>query len=157
MPRYLVVADQTLGGDRLMEAIRRRVVAGRGSFYVLLLKTPPTQAPGTSGFAGDVHPAFLPGPPDEAAQRRTLLTSQARLDTAHRPDPCGRGRRSGGLGDPDPVKAIGILVAAGEEFDEIILSTLPSWLGMDIPDRIERTYRLPVTTATPRRSDVRTG
>jgi hypothetical protein len=147
MPRYLVVADQTLGGDRLMEAIRRRVVAGPGSFYVLVLKTPPIQAPGTSGFAREVHPALLPQPPDEAARRRALLTSQARLQEL-----IGRIRAEGGdargnLGEPDPVKAIGTLLTRGEVFDEIIISTLPRWLGMDIPERIERTYRLPVTTA----------
>jgi hypothetical protein len=156
MPRYLVVADQTLGGDRLMEAIRR-VVAGPDSFYVLVLKTPPIQAPGTSGLAGDVHPALPPGPPDEAAQRRAHLTSPARLGQL-----IGRIRAEGGdaqgdLGDPDPVKAVGMLLEGGEVFDEVIISTLPRWLGMDIPGRIERTYELPVTTATDRRSDVRTG
>ena len=44
---------------------------------------------------------------------------------------------------------IGNLLAGGEVFDEII-STLPRWLGMGIPDRIERTCKLPVTTATAR-------
>ena len=121
MSRYLVVADQTLGGDRLMETIRRRVVAGSGSFYVLVLKTPPIQAPGTSVFAGDLHPSVLPGPPHEAARRRALLTSQARLEQL-----IGRIRAEGGdarsdLGDPDPVKAIGTVLAGGEVFDEIIL------------------------------------
>jgi hypothetical protein len=91
---------------------------------------------------------LLSGPPNEAAQRRALLTSQGRLEQL-----VGRIRAEGGdargdLGDPDPVKAIGTLLAGGEVFDEIILSTLPRWLGMDIPERIERTYKLPVTTAT---------
>jgi hypothetical protein len=148
--RYLVVADQTLGGDRLIEAIRRRVVAGPGSFYVLVLKTPPTRRRGTSGFTGDVRPALLPELPDEVDRRRTLVTAQARLQQL-----IGRIRAEGGdargnLGDPDPVRAIGTLLAAGEVFDEVIVSTPPRWLGMDIPDRLERTYKLPVTMATAR-------
>jgi hypothetical protein len=148
MRRYLVVADQTLGGDRLMEAIRRRVAAGRASFYVLMLTTPPVRPRGTSRFVGDVRPALLPGRPDEAAQRLALLTSQARLQQLIGRMLADGIDARGGLGDPDPVMAIGLLLAGGEEFDEIILCTLPRWLAMDVPDRIERIYRLPVTTAT---------
>jgi hypothetical protein len=38
------------------------------------------------------------------------------------------------------------------EFDEVILSTLPlrrsRWLATDLPSRIQRTHRLPVTQVT---------
>jgi hypothetical protein len=41
-----------------------------------------------------------------------------------------------------------------EHFDEIISSTLPSgisrWLGMDLPSRAERKFKLPVATITAR-------
>jgi hypothetical protein len=39
-----------------------------------------------------------------------------------------------------------------DRFDEIIISTLPPgvsrWLGMDLPSRAERKFKLPVTTVT---------
>jgi hypothetical protein len=57
----------------------------------------------------------------------------------------------GGLGDPEPLTAIADALAM-EPFDEIIISTLPSgisrWLGMDLPSRAERKFKLPVTTVT---------
>src|SRR4029450_2941680 len=39
MRRYLVVANQTLGGRELREEIRKRVAAGDSSFYVLVPNT----------------------------------------------------------------------------------------------------------------------
>src|SRR3712207_9034658 len=39
MRRYLVVANQTLGGRELREEIRKRAVAGESSFYVLVPNT----------------------------------------------------------------------------------------------------------------------
>ena len=57
----------------------------------------------------------------------------------------------GDLGDSNPMTAISDLLAT-ESFDEIIISTLPSgisrWLGMDLPHRVERRFKLPVTTVT---------
>jgi len=59
----------------------------------------------------------------------------------------------GDLGDPEPLTAIGDALGV-EQFDEIIISTLPSgisrWLGMDLPRRAERKFKLPVTTVTAR-------
>jgi hypothetical protein len=39
MRRYLVVANQTLGGRELREELRKRAVAGESSFYVLVPNT----------------------------------------------------------------------------------------------------------------------
>ena len=38
--RYLVVANQTLGGEPLMNEIRNRIAAGPSSFYVLVPAIP---------------------------------------------------------------------------------------------------------------------
>jgi hypothetical protein len=38
MGKYLVVANQTLGGEQLVEEVRRRAEAGPSSFYVVVPK-----------------------------------------------------------------------------------------------------------------------
>ena len=52
---------------------------------------------------------------------------------------------------PDPLEAIGVVLHR-HEFDEIILSTLPGrssrWLATDLPSRVRRIHRLPVTQVT---------
>ena len=59
----------------------------------------------------------------------------------------------GDIGDPELLTAIEDALA-GQQFDEIIISTLPSgishWLRMDLPQRAERKFRLPVITVTSR-------
>jgi len=37
--KYLIVANQTLGGDHLMEEVRRRAADGASSFYVVVPNT----------------------------------------------------------------------------------------------------------------------
>jgi hypothetical protein len=53
----------------------------------------------------------------------------------------------------EPLTAIEDALA-GQQFDELIISTLPSgishWLRMDLPQRAERKFKLPVTTITTR-------
>ncbi len=41
MARYLLVANQTLGGDHLLDEVRKRIAAGPSSFYVLVPNTQP--------------------------------------------------------------------------------------------------------------------
>jgi hypothetical protein len=53
----------------------------------------------------------------------------------------GLGKVKGRLGDPDPIVAV-MEVWDPLEFDEIVVSTLPTgvsrWLGLDLPRRLER-------------------
>lgn len=133
MGKYLVVANQTLGGDQLMDEVRRRVASGPSSFFVLVPKIP------------------TPADSTEEADRRATLTAQSRLHQALDQFRAERVDARGDLGDPDPLTAIDFVLAE-EPFDEIIISTLPSgisrWLGMDLPHRAERKFKLPVTTVT---------
>lgn len=59
----------------------------------------------------------------------------------------------GDIGVQDPVKAVGHCLAAGT-YEEIIVSTLPKtvsrWLLQDVPHRIQRKFKIPVTTVTAR-------
>ncbi len=132
MGRYLVVANQTLGGDQLMAEVRRRAAAGPSSFYVIVPNT-------RSAAAEDEH--------------RATLTAQSRLNQALNQLRSEGLDARGDIGDPEPLTAIEDALA-GQQFDEIIISTLPSgishWLRMDLPQRAERKFKLPVTTVTTR-------
>ena len=132
MGRYLVVANQTLGGDQLMAEVRRRTGAGPSSFYVIVPNT-------RSAAAEDEH--------------RATLTAQSRLNQALNQLRSEGLDARGDIGDPEPLTAIEDALA-GQQFDEIIISTLPSaishWLRMDLPQRAERKFKLPVTTVTTR-------
>jgi hypothetical protein len=61
MRRYLIVANQTLGGDELRQAIGDYMAAGPSEFYVLVPATPvqhltPTFAPPIPVVGGPLRP-----------------------------------------------------------------------------------------------------
>jgi hypothetical protein len=129
MRRYLVVANQTLGGTHLTEKITETLAAGPSAFHVLVPATPPGHlATWTEGEA--------------------LAVAQERLDAALLRFKELGAEASGEVGDPNPLQAIGDALLE-QKFDEIILSTLPlgasRWLKQDLPHRVERTYSIPVT------------
>lgn len=144
MARYLVVANQTLGGEHLLDEVRRRIAAGPSSFYVVVPNTHPRD------ITWLVRPAAATVSSPEIDHRATL-TSQARLHEALDELRAEGVEADGELGDPDPLTAIDEVLAA-QQFDEIIISMLPSgvsrWLGMDLPRQAERRFKLPVTTVT---------
>jgi hypothetical protein len=148
MKHYLVVANQTLGGDRLMVEVRRRIVEGPCSFYVVVPNTrQPDLVPAAVGWLVPSPGGASASDDDEGA---TPL-AQARLRQAIDQLRAEGIQAHGELGDPDPLNAIADALA-GQHFDEIIISTLPTgisrWLGMDLPHRAEQKFRVPVTTIT---------
>ena len=60
---------------------------------------------------------------------------------------------NGDIGEQNPVEAVGHCLTA-RTYDEIIVSTLPKtvsrWLLQDVPHRIQRKFKIPVTTVTAR-------
>jgi hypothetical protein len=168
--RYLVVANQTLGGDELWAAIRERMAAADCHFHLLVPATPAEQLdPGFTAAA--VEGGQGEGP--EGLDRRTarqLLEDE--LDDAD-PRDSGEdlGRRlarermrhqldrmrelgasvSGEIGVADPVDAVRVVLHRWE-FDEVLVSTLPGrrsrWLAADLPTKIRRGFRLSVTQIT---------
>lgn len=129
MPRYLVVANQTLAGEHLVEAVQQRVARGAARIHVLV----PATAVGDLGFR---------------TEGGAVSSARSRLDEAlERFGRLGADEVTGEVGDERPLDAIRDVVRR-ESFDEIILSTLPSgasrWLGMDLPHRLERTVDIPV-------------
>ncbi len=126
---YLVVANQTLGGEPLLQTIRAHVAKGPARFFVLVPATPPQEH--LTWTEGDAH----------AIAKRRLNRAVARFRALG-------AEVEGAVGDRSPVQAIRDALAHGP-FDEIILSTLPpgvsKWMRLDLPRRVERSFGLPVT------------
>lgn len=129
MRRCLVVANQTLGGDPLLEEVTERARAGVGAFHVVVPATPPHSfATWTEGEALAVA--------DERLHQALRRFKEAGLDA------------TGEVGDPNPLDAVADAWREGD-FAEIIVSTLSPglsrWLRQDLPHRLERRYTVPVT------------
>lgn len=129
MQRYLVVANQTLGGEHLRQELESRVADGPCAFHVVV--------PATAAQDQWVH-----------TEGGATAVAQERLDEARRRFAELDGEVTGEVGDERPLDAIRDAVRDGD-YDGIILSTLPAgisrWLGMDLPHRVEREFDLPVT------------
>ena len=152
MHHYLVVANQTLGGNELLEAIRDRMARGPGEFWVLVPATPSTQLindfSALSGYfpiTADVLSA------DVEAREEGIALAKSNLDTALQRLREAGAKADGTVADADPMKAIEQAVAE-RRFDEIILSTLKPgvsrWLALDLPHRVKRKFDVPLTVIT---------
>jgi hypothetical protein len=150
--RYLVVANQTLGGQELMDAIRDRMSGGPAQFWVLVPATPTTHLTtdfGALSGAFPVDPSVLPSAAD--VRDEGIAVAKSNLDAElSRLREVGA-TADGAVGDPNPLIAIEKAVAQGQ-FDEIILSTLPPgvsrWLALDLPHRVRRKIDVPLTVIT---------
>lgn len=149
MSRYLIVANQTLGGADLDRAVRERVERGDAEFHVLVPMIEPEHevaswAPTDPMFGIPVQTEVTADALEEARQR-----SQHRLAAMiERVTDLG-GTATGEVGDPDPVRAVQTVLER-EAVDEVIVSTLPAgisrWIRMDLPSRVARLTDRPVTT-----------
>jgi hypothetical protein len=129
MRRYLVVANQTLGGGALIKKIRACLDEGPCRFHISVPATPRAgQLTWTEGEATAIAQDRL----DRALARFRDIGAEA----------------DGEVGDKDPILAIGDALQDGQ-FDEIILSTLPQgisrWLKLDLPSRVASHFNIPVT------------
>ncbi len=128
MRRFLVVGNQTLGSRELRVAVRQCLREGACRFHVLVPATPPPE-----------HFSWSEG--EALAVARHHLEDA--LDWMHEAGAV----TTGSVGDSNPVLAVTDLLAH-EDFDEIILSTLPPgmsrWIRQDLPHRLGRHTDLPV-------------
>jgi hypothetical protein len=151
MRRYLVVANQTLGGDTLVQAVRERMLHEAAEFWVLVPATRPAHL--AEGFAAG-HPMTMAGDPydtrtvdsgyhDDAGESM----AQQRLDTELRRLHEAGADADGEVGDSDPYKAVSNTLR-DRQFDEILVSTLPHarsrWLRQDLPSKLKK-LGLPIT------------
>jgi GABA permease len=126
MRRYLVVANQTLGGEHLLSLLRT-LAESPSSFHVLVPATPPNDHLWTE------------------AEARAI--ARQRLDTALERFRAVGLEATGEVGDGRPLQAIDDVLEE-QPFDEIVLSTFPPglsrWLRLDLPHRVEAGYGIPV-------------
>jgi hypothetical protein len=136
MRRYLIVANRTLGGEQVLDAVRQRMQEGPCTFHVVV----PASHPSSTWSEGQVM-AIAQRRLDEALARLGELGAQI----------------TGEVGDASPVRAVGDVLLR-EPVDEILLSTLPPgpsrWLRQDVIHRIERNYDVPVTHIVAERETV---
>jgi hypothetical protein len=127
MRRILVVAHRTLGGPLLLEEVGRRMKGGNCRVHLVV----------------PVH-----HPMGAFSEATVLATAERVLDQGLRRfrdlDPTGSIDITGEVGDSNPIYATAVVHNREEEFDEIIVSTLPHgvsrWLLGDVPKKIQRVY-----------------
>lgn len=129
MRRYLVIANQTLGGRRLLERARELCDEGPCAFHVVVPATEPRD-----------HVHRVEAESGEQLARQRLEAELARLREIG-------AEATGEVGSPRPLECVRNALDE-QDYDAIVVSTLPAgvsrWLGMDLPTRIERDADIPV-------------
>jgi hypothetical protein len=128
MKRILVVANETVAGKPLIDAVKRRADGGEVEVHVIS----PQNQPRHGYVVYDEHVR-------DAAQNRLEMTLALLREAGIEAD--------GEVMDPDPYSAV--MDALGEQdYDEIIISTHPEtrsgWLRQGLVDRLQRAARRPV-------------
>jgi hypothetical protein len=129
MTEVLVLANETIGGGALLDAVRRRAEAEDDvSFYVVVPQTRPRH--------GNVIY-------DEAVRDGAQVRVDLAVSFMHAEHIAGAGE----VGDADPFNAV-MDVLRERPIDEIIVSTLPAassgWLRRDLIERLEEATGKPV-------------
>ena len=150
---YVVVANHTLGGQELLDAILDRMSRGPAEFWVLVPATPTIHLVNDFNALSCAFPVDLDVLPSARTRDEGIADAKSNLDTElHRLREIGA-TADGAVGDPDPMKAIEKTLAQ-RRFDEIILSTLPPgisrWLAWDLPHRVRARTDVPLTVITSR-------
>ncbi len=128
--RVLVVANETVGGDELMEVIGELALTGRSLFYVVC----PALNSRLRTWTSDEDPA-------RAAAQKRLQATLARLSTV------GIEAR-GDVGDVDPLVAVEDAVRKFRP-NALVVSTHPegrsNWLERGVVSALRERYDVPVT------------
>lgn len=128
MANILVLANETIGGEKLLKRILERNAEGDARFFVVVPRTKPR-------YGNVIY--------DDAVRS----SAQVRVDLA-----CAFARNEGieahgEVGDEDPYNAAMDAIDQ-HRIDEIILSTHPSsssgWMRRDLPERLREETQLPV-------------
>src|SRR4051794_20329441 len=128
MANVLVLANETIGGKGLLDAIRARHEQGDAKFFIVVPRTRPK-------YGNVVY--------DDAVRSSAQVRVDLALAFAHHNGIDAVGE----VGDEDPFNAA--MDAIGEHrINEVILSTHPAtssgWRRRDLPERIEEASGLPM-------------
>ena len=128
MANILVLANETIGGAPLLDAIRERHARGDARFFVVVPRTEPR-------FGRVVYEDAVRSSAQVRVDLALAFAEEEGIDA------------EGETGDPDPFTAAMDAVAE-HGIDEIIVSTHPhtssGWLRRALPDRIQEATGLPV-------------
>src|SRR3954447_2281135 len=128
MANVLVLANETIGGKALLDAIVARHEQGDAKFFIVVPRSRPK-------FGNVVY--------DDAVRS----SAQVRIDLALEFARQNGIEAEGETGDEDPFNAA-LDAVDQHKIDEIIVSTHPStssgWLRRDLPERIREATDLPV-------------
>jgi hypothetical protein len=152
MHTTLIVANRTVGGDALAAEVRRRLDAGPCRFHLLVPVHQPVAAAvaigSAVGDAANMSPTASFEMVDERRAARDRL--EFGLEWLRTLDATATGELST---DEDAVCAVARIVEAAP-IDDVIVSTLPTpvsrWLRQDLPSRVQRRVKLPVTVVSAR-------
>jgi hypothetical protein len=129
MPSYLVLANETIGGAKLLDTVRKLAQQGDARFHVVVPLTRPRH--------GNV--IYDEAVRDGAQVRVDLALAFMREEGIE---------GTGEIGDQDPFNAV-LDVLRERRIDEIIVSTLPvtqsGWLKRDLIDRLGDAAGVPVS------------
>ena len=173
MTRYLVIANETVGGDDLVEEVRSR--AGQGTaFHVVVpsltereygdgtdtaavagggptatsFAAPSAGSPSTTSGTTDTPPGGKTGAGGESGltpMNQAQLILEQVLDRLRRVTD----EVTGEVGEPDPVEAARQAMMAAD-YDGIVLATPPAGaskiVAQDVPHSLERAVDVSVTT-----------
>ena len=143
--RYLVIANQTLSSPELHDLIRARAVPGETSFHMLVPQVP------TPAIHTDPSGLIDPSLQDSIVRSREIARQDAEQRLAAFIETLAETGASitGEVSSGDPLVAARRAMEE-TDFDEIIVSTLPArisrWLKLDLPNRVQRAFNLPLTS-----------
>jgi hypothetical protein len=128
MKRILVVANETVAGQPLIDAVRRRAEGEDVHVHVICPQNQPRH-----GYV--IYEEHVRGAAENRLRMTLALLHEAGIEA------------DGAVVDPDPYSAV--MDALGEEdYDEIVVSTHPEtrsgWLRQGLVDRLHRATRRPV-------------
>jgi hypothetical protein len=132
MANVLVLANETIGGKALLDAIRARHAQGDARFFVVVPRTRPK-------YGNVIYDDAVRSSAQVRVDLALAFARQEGIDA------------SGAVGDDDPFNAA-MDAVSDHSIDEIIVSTHPTsssgWIRRDLPERIRDASGLPVEHVT---------